>query len=71
MASAGSKAGIVFILLAAFATAAGGMKYETIDEAIARGDLEDVKAHLGATPETANKGKHPRMAPRRRHSKHG
>ncbi len=30
--------------------------YQTIDEAIAKGDLEDVKIHLSINPENANKG---------------
>lgn len=38
-------------------------KYPTIDEAIARGDLEDVKAHLKQSPGAAQKGKDPALAP--------
>jgi len=30
--------------------------YQTIDEAIAKGDLNDVRLHLGANPQSANKG---------------
>lgn len=30
--------------------------YQTIDEAIAKGDLEDVKLHLSLNPQSANKG---------------
>ena len=38
-------------------------KYPTIDEAIARGDLEDVKAHLKQSPGAAQQGKDPALAP--------
>ena len=30
--------------------------YQTIDESIAKGDLNDVRLHLGANPQSANKG---------------
>lgn len=40
-----------------------GLRYETIDEAIARNDLEDVRAQLSAHPERANTGKHPSLPP--------
>lgn len=38
-------------------------KYETIDESIARGDLDDVKRHLAADPERVNHGKNPKLNP--------
>lgn len=44
-------------------SAVAEIHYATIDEAIARGDVKDVKAHLAANPETANRGKHPKMSP--------
>lgn len=51
------------VLMGTFAFAGTQPRYASIDEAIARGDLEDVKAHLAANPETANQGKHPKMPP--------
>ncbi|MGB0742980.1 MAG: ankyrin repeat domain-containing protein [Opitutales bacterium] len=38
-------------------------KYDSIDDAIARGDLQDVKLQLEAFPERAKQGKHPKLAP--------
>lgn len=38
-------------------------KYPTIDEAIARGDLDDVKTHLKQNPEAARKGKDASLSP--------
>ncbi|MCE2861882.1 MAG: ankyrin repeat domain-containing protein [Opitutaceae bacterium] len=38
-------------------------KYPTIDEAIARGDLDDVKTHLKQNQEAARKGKDASLAP--------
>jgi ankyrin repeat protein len=37
--------------------------YKTIDEAIARGDLDDVHRHLLAWPLSVNRGKHPKLSP--------
>lgn len=37
--------------------------YPTIDEAISKGDLEDVKRHLSANPESLNKGGKPNARP--------
>ncbi len=37
--------------------------YQTIDEAIAKGDLNDVKLHLSLNPESANKGGRPTSRP--------
>ncbi len=55
---------LVLLLLVVFAGVAWAeTRYESIDEAIARGDLEDVQAHLKADPTSANQGKHPRMTP--------
>ncbi len=51
------------LLIASAITGLAETRYESIDEAIARGDLEDVQAHLHADPATANQGKHPRMTP--------
>ncbi|MEM1159129.1 MAG: family 16 glycoside hydrolase [Verrucomicrobiota bacterium] len=38
-------------------------QYTTIDEAIARGDLADVKLHVVADPEAVNTGQRPNMTP--------
>jgi len=38
-------------------------QYATIDEAIARGDLADVKLHIAADPTSVNTGKRPNMTP--------
>lgn len=38
-------------------------KIATIDEAIARGDLREVKRHLETYPERASRGAHPRLPP--------
>lgn len=38
-------------------------KYETIDEAIARGDEDDVKRHIASEPSRIQKGKHPSLTP--------
>jgi type 1 glutamine amidotransferase len=37
--------------------------YQTIDEAIAKGDIADVRLHLTANPESANKGGRPTSRP--------
>lgn len=37
--------------------------YQTIDQSIAKGDLEDVKLHLAIDPESANKGGKPTSRP--------
>jgi len=37
--------------------------YQTIDEAIAKGDLADVKLHLAATPDAANQGRDKTRSP--------
>lgn len=38
-------------------------KYTTIDEAIARGDIDDVKRHVATDPERVHQGKNPKMTP--------
>lgn len=38
-------------------------KYQTIDEAIAKGDIEDVKLHLAADPKRVNQGGKPTSRP--------
>lgn len=38
-------------------------RYTSIEESIARGDLEDVKLHIAAYPERLHKGKHPKLSP--------
>lgn len=38
-------------------------KYQTIDEAIAKGDIEDVKLHLSLDPKSANQGGKPTSRP--------
>ncbi|MEO0509541.1 MAG: ankyrin repeat domain-containing protein [Verrucomicrobiota bacterium] len=56
----------VFLALAVAMIASAGAslpKYSSIDEAIARGDVADVKAHVAAFPERAVKGKHPKLTP--------
>jgi uncharacterized protein len=42
---------------------ASGPRYATIDEAIARGDLADVRAHVARDPASANQGKSGGMLP--------
>jgi hypothetical protein len=44
-------------------TASAAPKYPTIDEAIARGDLADVKLHLAADPGAVNQGKSESLTP--------
>lgn len=54
---------LCFVLFAATTGCAEEPKYQSIDEAIARGDLQDVQLQLEAYPERAKKGKHPKLAP--------
>lgn len=57
-------ASVFLCFIGSAATACLGVsKYETIDEAIARGDLQDVKSHLETDPQSADKGKHPKLKP--------
>lgn len=42
---------------------AASPKYQTIDEAIAKGDIEDVKLHLAADPKRVNQGGKPTSRP--------
>ncbi len=44
-------------------TAKATTAYQTIDEAITKGDLADVKLHLAANPETANQGRDKNRSP--------
>ena len=44
-------------------TAKATPAYQTIDEAIAKGDLADVKLHLAANPESANRGRDKNRSP--------
>ena len=55
--------GIACALITATSVYADTAQYDTIDEAIARGDLEDVKLQLVEHPERASKGKHPKLSP--------
>jgi ankyrin repeat protein len=50
-------------LVCAVAHAAPTTKHATIDEAIAKDDLEDVRAHLAANPQSANQGGKPGSRP--------
>lgn len=54
---------VVGVLTTTACSSGGEAKYETIDEAIARGDLQDVRLQLKAHPERAKQGKHPKLAP--------
>lgn len=54
---------VSLFLLLTFVSTTLAVKYDTIDEAIARGDLEDVQAQIAAFPERIQKGKHPTLAP--------
>lgn len=50
----------IFPLLALLAASSAAM---SIDEAIARGDLQEVQRQLEADPELASQGNHPRLSP--------
>ena len=54
---------VSLILMFMSVSATLAVKYDTIDEAIARGDLEDVQAQIAAFPERIQKGKHPTLTP--------
>lgn len=57
------SAGVLVPSRGVASTAPAITKYPTIDEAIARGDLEDVKTHLKQRPESARQGKDAGLAP--------
>ncbi|MBM3862784.1 MAG: hypothetical protein FJ385_02360 [Verrucomicrobia bacterium] len=50
-------------IVCAVAQAAPAPKHPTIDDAIAKDDLEDVRAHLAANPQSANQGGKPGSRP--------
>lgn len=57
------SAGVVVPSRGVASTTPALTKYPTLDEAIARGDLDDVKTHLKQNPGAAQKGKDPALAP--------
>jgi type 1 glutamine amidotransferase len=57
------SAGVLVPSRGVASTAPAITKYPTIDEAIARGDLDDVKTHLKQRPESVRQGKDAGLAP--------
>jgi len=57
--------GLVFLGLSLWVACAPteSTKFQTIDEAIAQGDLQDVRLQLEFYPERANQGTHPKLRP--------
>jgi len=55
--------GLLFAAATGIAATSTAPRYATLEEAIARGDLADVRAHIAQTPETVNQGKAGGMLP--------